>query len=236
MRDLADLIELHHTIVTHHRGLDPSTGAGMRLLRISVPYVLGLVTTSSAQFVTEAELDNLERYWSYGRSKPFYPTPVGNGTGEWSEAYDKARALLADMSNEEKNNITYGFATTNNSCGGMSGSAPRVGFPGLCLQDAENGVRGTDMVNGYPSALHVGASWNRDLTYARGLYMGAEFKAKGVSVALGPVAGPLGKIPRGGRNWEGFTNDPYLSGALNYETILGMQKNVVACIKHLLGS
>jgi beta-glucosidase len=236
MRDLADLIELHHTIVTHHRGLDPSTGAGMRLLRISVPYVLGLVTTSSAQFVTEAELDNLEQYWSYGRSKPFYPTPVGNGTGEWSEAYDKARALLADMSNEEKNNITYGFATTNNSCGGMSGSAPRVEFPGLCLQDAENGVRGTDMVNGYPSALHVGASWNRDLTYARGLHMGAEFKAKGVSVALGPVAGPLGKIPRGGRNWEGFTNDPYLSGALNYETILGMQKNVVACIKHLLGS
>ena len=208
----------------------------MRPHRIFVSCVLGLVTNSSAQFVTEAELDNLERYWSYGRSKPFYPTPVGNGTGEWSEAYDKARTLLADMTNEEKNNLTYGFATTTNSCGGISGSAPRVGFPGLCLQDAENGVRGTDMVNGYPSALHVGASWNRELTYARGLHMGAEFKAKGVSVALGPVAGPIGKIPRGGRNWEGFTNDPYLSGALNFETIVGMQRNVIACIKHLLGN
>jgi len=34
-------------------------------------------------------------------------------------------------------------------------------------------------------------------------YMGEEFKNKGVSVALGPVVGPLGKFARGGRNWEG---------------------------------
>lgn len=50
-------------------------------------------------------------------------------------------------------------------------------------------------------------------------YMGAEFKNKGVSVALGPVVGPLGKVAKGGRNWEGFSNDPYLSGRLVYETV-----------------
>jgi beta-glucosidase len=33
--------------------------------------------------------------------------------------------------------------------------------------------------------------------------MGGEFRTKGVNVALGPVVGPLGKIPLGGRNWEG---------------------------------
>ena len=49
--------------------------------------------------------------------------------------------------------------------------------------------------------------------------MGAEFKKKGVSVALGPVVGPLGKIAKGGRNWEGFSNDPYLSGELVFETV-----------------
>lgn len=203
---------------------------------VFLSYAFGLTAHSVAQFVSIPELDQLEQFWSYGRSKPFYPTPPGDGSGDWASAYEKARALLGRMSNEEKNNITYGFATTSNACGGMSGSAPRVEFPGLCLQDAENGVRGTDMVNGYPSALHVGASWNRNLTYARGLHMGAEFKAKGASVALGPVAGPLGKIARGGRNWEGFSNDPYLSGALNYETIVSMQKNVMTCIKHLLGN
>jgi len=32
-------------------------------------------------------------------------------------------------------------------------------------------------------------------------YMGEEFKNKGVSVVLGPVVGPLGKVAKGGRNW-----------------------------------
>lgn len=86
------------------------------------------------------------------------------------------------MTDEEKNNITYGYSTTT-SCSGMSGSAPRVGFPGICLQDAGNGVRDTDMVNSYPSGIYVGASWNRDLVYRRGHYMGTEFKRKSVNVA-----------------------------------------------------
>jgi hypothetical protein len=42
--------------------------------------------------------------------------------------------------------------------------------------------------------------------------VGQESKALGIHVQLGPVAGPLGKIPVAGRNWEGFSNDPYLAG------------------------
>ena len=42
--------------------------------------------------------------------------------------------------------------------------------------------------------------------------LGSESKALGVHVQLGPVAGPLGKIPTAGRNWEGFSPDPYLTG------------------------
>ena len=62
--------------------------------------------------------------------------------------------------------------------------------------------------------------------------MGKEFRAKGVNVVLGPVVGPLGKIASGGRNWEGFSNDPYLAGALVAETIHGLQSSsVVACTK-----
>lgn len=34
--------------------------------------------------------------------------------------------------------------------------------------------------------------------------MGAEHRGKGVDAQLGPVAGPLGRSPEGGRNWEGF--------------------------------
>jgi beta-glucosidase-like glycosyl hydrolase len=63
--------------------------------------------------------------------------------------------------------------------------------------------------------------------------IGTESKALGVHVQLGPVGGPLGKIPVAGRNWEGFSNDPYLSGVGMAETVEGMQAaGVQACAKH----
>ena len=37
-----------------------------------------------------------------------------------------------------------------------------------------------------------------------------------------------------GRNWEGFSSDPYLTGSLAFDTIRGIQKHVIACIKHLV--
>lgn len=59
----------------------------------------------------------------------------------------------------------------------------------------------------------------------------------GVHVQLGPVGGPLGKIPQGGRNWEGFSPDPYLTGVAMAETIKGMQEaGVQACAKHYIGN
>jgi hypothetical protein len=82
------------------------------------------------------------------------------------------------MTLEEKVNITRGFAA-DNVCAGNTGAVPRLGWPGMCLHDAGNGVRATDFVSSFPSALHVGATWDKNLTYERGLYMGLEFKAKG---------------------------------------------------------
>ena len=65
----------------------------------------------------------------------------GYGAGNWSAAYQKAKALVAQMTLVEMNNITLGFGSQT-GCVGTSGSAPRLGFPGFCLQDAGNGVRG----------------------------------------------------------------------------------------------
>lgn len=62
--------------------------------------------------------------------------------------------------------------------------------------------------------------------------MGEEFRKKGVNMVLGPVAGPLGRIAEGGRNWEGFADDPYLSGGLIYNTVDGVQSaGVGTCTK-----
>ncbi len=65
--------------------------------------------------------------------------------------------------------------------------------------------------------------------------MGDEFRGKGIDVLLGPVAGPLGRVPTGGRNWEGFSPDPYLTGVAMAETIEGIQNSgVIACAKHYI--
>ena len=168
-------------------------------------------------------------------SPPVFPTPQGNGAGNWSEAYRKAAAKVANMTASEKNNVTLGFSSSSNGCVGLSGSVPRLGFPGFCLQDAGNGVRNTDLVNAYASGVSVGASWNKTLAYDRGRYMGAEFKTKGVHVALGPVVGPLGRMARNGRNWEGFASDPYMAGRLGAVTVMGMQESVIASAKHFIG-
>jgi beta-glucosidase len=80
--------------------------------------------------------------------------------------------------------------------------------------------------------LTVYSSWNKDLAKQRGIHMGAEFQRKGVNMMLGPVVGPLGHIAEGGRNWEGFSDDPYLSGALVQRTIQGVQSSGVGtCVK-----
>lgn len=76
--------------------------------------------------------------------------------------------------------------------------------------------------------------WNRRLIRLRGLYMGLEHYGKGVHVALGPMMN-IGRVAQGGRNWEGFGADPYLSGEAAYETVLGLQEGgVQACAKHLI--
>ncbi|KAK4172400.1 family 3 putative glycoside hydrolase [Triangularia setosa] len=87
----------------------------------------------------------------------------------------------------------------------------------------------------WPSGIHVGASWNKGLTLARGKGMGGEFRTKGVNILLGPVVGPAGRVVSGGRNWEGFASDPYLSGVLVSETVKGVQGvGDIASTKHFV--
>lgn len=67
--------------------------------------------------------------------------------------------------------------------------------------------------------------------------MGTEHAGKGTDVQLGPVAGPLGRAPEGGRNWEGFSPDPVLTGIQIAQTVKGIQDaGVIACTKHYIGN
>ena len=52
--------------------------------------------------------------------------------------------------------------------------------------------------------MNAAATWSTRLIKERGRAMGAEMSGKGIDMQLGPVAGPLGRVPAGGRNWEGW--------------------------------
>ena len=125
----------------------------------------------------------------------------------------------------------------SNSCVGNVGSVPRLGLKSLCMQDGPLGIRLSDYNSAFPVALTAGASWSRHLWRDRGKAMGSEAKGKGVTVLLGPVSGPLGRAPEGGRNAEGFGTDPYLQGHGLAQTAKGIQEaGVIACAKHYIAN
>jgi len=162
----------------------------------------------------------------------FYPS----AKAEWAAAYEKATAAVAKMSSSEKSNIASG-SLLGGRCIGNTAGARSVGYPGLCAQDSPLGIRHVKGVSAMPAGIHAASTWDLDLMKKRGAALGAETKALGIHILLGPVVGPLGKIPTGGRNWEGFSPDPYLTGLAAAETIKGMQAaGAQACVKHFIGN
>lgn len=183
-------------------------------------------------------------WWFYnktpvdGQSPPWYPTPLGGGIeSPWRESYVKAAKLVEKMTLPEKVNISTGVGWRMGLSVGNTAPAIHVGFPSLALQDGPLGLRFADNATAFPAGLTVGATWNKTLMFERGQAHGQEARLKGINVLLGPCVGPLGRMPAGGRNWEGFGADPYLQGVAAAETIKGIQgEGVMATIKHFIGN
>ncbi|KAI9672787.1 MAG: hypothetical protein M1831_000222 [Alyxoria varia] len=171
------------------------------------------------------------------RSPPVYPSPWMDGSGDWGDAYERAQKFVKDLTLIEKVNLTTGTGWQTEACVGQTGSVPRKGLRGFCLQDAPTGIRNTDYNSVFLSQNTIAATWDRRLVRQQGRNMGTEHREKGSDVQLGPAIGPLGRNPAGGRNWEGYSPDPYLSGQLVGETIKGIQsRGVMACTKHYIAN
>ncbi|KAI1436944.1 glycoside hydrolase superfamily [Xylaria sp. CBS 124048] len=172
-----------------------------------------------------------------GLSPPWYPTPKGGTTKDWAESYRKASEMVARMTLAEKVNITTGTGWQMGPAVGNSGPAVNVGFPSLALQDGPLGIRFADNATAFPAGITVGATWNKALMYQWGNAHAIEARKKGVNAILGPCMGPLGRMPAGGRNWEGFGADPYLQGIAAAQSVRGIQdEGVMATVKHLVAN
>ncbi|KAF2674079.1 putative beta-glucosidase L [Microthyrium microscopicum] len=191
-------------------------------------YSLLSATVVSGSTVTRRDTSDTARDYSN------LPNPKGIS---WTQAYARANASLALLSKDEKTGIVTGTGWQKGTCVGNTRAIPKIKYPSLCLQDGPVGIRYQKQVSVFPAGVHAASTWDVNLMYKRGYALGEEARGVGVHVQLGPVAGPLGKIPHGGRNWEGFSPDPYLTGIAMMETIMGMQEaGVQANAKHYIGN
>ncbi len=123
-------------------------------------------------------------------------------------------------------------------------SVERLGVPSMTLSDGPHGIRkqegeGDQLgLNGslpatcYPTAATIANSWDPALGEEIGEYLGIEAASQGVCVLLGPGLN-IKRSPLCGRNFEYFSEDPYLAGKMAASYIRGIQKNgVAACPKH----
>lgn len=156
----------------------------------------------------------------------------------WDEAYGKAETALGGLSLEEKVGVVTGVGwQAGQPCVGNTSPVESIGFPSLCLQDGPLGVRYASSITAFTPAVQAAQTWDLQLIRERGQFHAEEARALGVHVLLSPVAGALGKIAEGGRNWEGWSPDPYLTGLAVAATIEEMQAvGVQATIKHYIAN
>ncbi|KAK3688775.1 glycosyl hydrolase family 3 N terminal domain-containing protein [Podospora appendiculata] len=160
-----------------------------------------------------------------------------SAAGAWAAAHSSASAALAKMSQSDKIAVVTGIGWNKGLCVGNTAAVGSINYPSMCIQDGPLGVRFGTGTTAFAPGIQAASTWDVELMRQRGSYMGAEAKGCGVHVLLGPVAGPLGKNAAGGRNWEGFGPDPYLTGTAMAETIQGMQAaGVQANAKHFIGN
>lgn len=116
---------------------------------------------------------------------------------------------------------------------------PRLGIPSIRLSDGPNGVRGTRFFDGVPAAClpcgtAIGATFDTELALSIGTLLAAEAKAKGAHVILGPTIN-IQRGPLGGRGFESYSEDPFLSGMLAGYYCKGIQDHdIVATLKHFV--
>ena len=149
----------------------------------------------------------------------------------------KIRDIVSKMSLTEKARLCSGADYWNTE------AISRLKIPSISMADGPHGLRkeqkkgGGNLGESYPStcfptASLLACSFDRDLVKTVGSAIGMEAANRDVSIVLGPGIN-IKRSPLCGRNFEYFSEDPYLSGELGAAFVEGVQSNGVgACVKH----
>lgn len=139
---------------------------------------------------------------------------------------DRVNDLLGKMTLEEKLAMLGGDST-----GFDTKEIKRLGIPPIHLTDGPLGVR-NGKATSFPAGVAVAASWDTTLIHDLAVAMAHETKAKGRDYLLGPCV-CIHRFPFGGRNFESYSEDPYLTSRLAVNWVKGLQgEKVIASVKH----
>lgn len=146
------------------------------------------------------------------------------------------QSIIEQMTLEEKAALCTGASAWTTT------PVERLGIPEMIVSDGPHGVRRVPDVNEmgmqslpatcFPTASCLASTWDVDLIRQMGIALGEECIALNVDVLLGPGVN-MKRSPLGGRNFEYFSEDPYLAGELATSFINGVQsKGVGVSLKH----
>lgn len=146
------------------------------------------------------------------------------------------KALISKMTLEEKAALVTGASNWTTT------PVERLGIPEMVVSDGPHGVRRVEDVTSiaqkslpatcFPTASCTASTWNVDLIKKMGEALAEECIALNVDVLLGPGAN-MKRSPLGGRNFEYFSEDPFLAGEMAVNFINGVQsKGVGTSLKH----
>jgi beta-glucosidase len=148
----------------------------------------------------------------------------------------KINDLIKKMTLEEKAALCTGASPWTTT------PVERLDLPELTVSDGPHGVRRVADINNliaaslpatcFPTASCMASTWDVDLIYAMGQALAEECIALNVDVVLGPGAN-MKRTPLGGRNFEYYSEDPFLAGQMAASFIDGVQsKGVGTSLKH----
>ena len=146
--------------------------------------------------------------------------------------------LLAELTVEEKASLTSGSAFWHTA------PVERLGIPRIMVSDGPHGLRaqpgesdhvgigGSVPATCFPTASAVASAWNPDLLRRIGQALAQEARACNLSVILGPGIN-MKRSPLCGRNFEYFSEDPFLAGELAVGIVDGIQsRGIGTSVKH----
>ncbi len=146
-------------------------------------------------------------------------------------------SILKQMTVEEKAALVSGtdFMYTN--------PIPRLGIPSLCMSDGphglrkqkaggDNGITASEPATAFPTAVTTASGWNPENLKKMGAAIGRECRHYGVHTLLGPGVN-IKRNPLCGRNFEYFSEDPFLASVMGAAEVEGVQsQGVGVSVKH----